>query len=685
MKHFVKGLLYASALACCMLPAATYGEQASVFILPKSISIVEEEAFYGAAAIEEVSLPSGTLEIGARAFAYSSISRINLPSSLTTIAADAFEGCDGLIAVVDESSYAHNWCLENGVNYELSHTHSFEEGSCTCVGCGETFDIQIALDVEMLKLAVGESVTLRPELTAGFEGFDRSITYDSSNPSVVEVAQDGFITAVAAGEAVVTVRTSNGISADCSVQVSTETVAPSFAWETATMIAGDTAKLEIYPNKAAYENGYSIVSSMPDLLQVDQEKQSITAAANQYGDVTLELWVNGDETGAAASSPITILAESALEFSVSELTVKTFKDENPLPAQGELVLSGLPMDLIGTYSLVIEDESLISYIPELGLVQGKETAGTTRIVCKTFDREVICSVTVEYLPTYRAVIIGEYNNSSETGSNLPFAANNLNAMRTTLQASDALGQGYETIGFYPNNPSQSQIQAAIANTFAEAKEGDVSLVYIVSHGYNNRADINNGGYFFGTPNWSSTKPNTIITSVELLNWLKPIEGNVVLVLDSCKSGGFLYDFEDEVAAEENIAVITAQTHDKNAAFFNGSSALRKVEFLTYVFCYGLGYDYSPDDTNYAYFRNAMVADTNGDNLVTIQEIFDYTKRRVPTLVKEKADQYYTAGSKSGFVVPGVDNKTELKAWGGQNPQIYIPDALADTVLYGWAE
>lgn len=59
--------------------------------LPGSLLIIGEEVFYEDTSIDEVILPEGIREIRNRAFAKSSVSRINLPETITFIAEDAFQ------------------------------------------------------------------------------------------------------------------------------------------------------------------------------------------------------------------------------------------------------------------------------------------------------------------------------------------------------------------------------------------------------------------------------------------------------------------------------------------------------------------------------------------------------------------------------------------------------------------
>ena len=89
---------------------------AATLELPDALKIIAEEAFYGATSIDEVVVHDQVTEIHSKAFADSSITKINLPDSIEYIEDDAFDGCDELIASVVVGSYAYDWCSENSIN-----------------------------------------------------------------------------------------------------------------------------------------------------------------------------------------------------------------------------------------------------------------------------------------------------------------------------------------------------------------------------------------------------------------------------------------------------------------------------------------------------------------------------------------------------------------------------------------
>ena len=116
MVHFQKTILLLTALVLLALPLSAQAEAA--LRLPVDTKVIGVEAFSGVKAVEAV-LPEGVREIGARAFADSAITAINLPDSLESIAPDAFDGCEDLVATVSADGPALRWCRENGVSYRI--------------------------------------------------------------------------------------------------------------------------------------------------------------------------------------------------------------------------------------------------------------------------------------------------------------------------------------------------------------------------------------------------------------------------------------------------------------------------------------------------------------------------------------------------------------------------------------
>ncbi|MBE5808993.1 MAG: leucine-rich repeat domain-containing protein [Clostridiales bacterium] len=88
--------------------------RAETLVLPKQIVSIENEAFMGDASITELVVQEGATDIGARAFADTGLNTITLPSTLTYIADDAFDGCDIVAARAPYGSVAFEYCFAKG-------------------------------------------------------------------------------------------------------------------------------------------------------------------------------------------------------------------------------------------------------------------------------------------------------------------------------------------------------------------------------------------------------------------------------------------------------------------------------------------------------------------------------------------------------------------------------------------
>lgn len=75
----------------------------------------------------------------------------------------------------------------------------------------------ITLSQSAATLTEGETLTLSADITPATA--DKSVTWTSSNSAVATVSDAGVVTAIAAGNAVITATTSNGLSASCDVTV----------------------------------------------------------------------------------------------------------------------------------------------------------------------------------------------------------------------------------------------------------------------------------------------------------------------------------------------------------------------------------------------------------------------------------------------------------------------------------
>lgn len=121
MPKKVLTIVLALVLLSTGLCAAAESESEAVLVLPSMLKIIGEEAFCENTSIGKVIVPEGAAEIRSKAFAGSSLTALELPSTLTYIAEDAFEGCGEFELSVPENCYAYDRCIELGL-IDVSYT-----------------------------------------------------------------------------------------------------------------------------------------------------------------------------------------------------------------------------------------------------------------------------------------------------------------------------------------------------------------------------------------------------------------------------------------------------------------------------------------------------------------------------------------------------------------------------------
>jgi len=87
-----------------------------IFRLPRNLKVVEAESFYGTS-LKEVIVPDGATTINSKAFANcATLTLVDIPSSISSIASDAFRGSN-IAIVCDNACYATEYAKSNGIPY----------------------------------------------------------------------------------------------------------------------------------------------------------------------------------------------------------------------------------------------------------------------------------------------------------------------------------------------------------------------------------------------------------------------------------------------------------------------------------------------------------------------------------------------------------------------------------------
>lgn len=121
---------------------------------------------------------------------------------------------------------------------------------------------------ESISLGVGESKTL--SFTAD-KGSYAALSYASSDPSVAAVDENGKVTAVSGGSAVITANTQNGITASTMVNVLPEPEAILFEGKTLTIAVGERRAILFSTQPEQVQTEYSYKTDNTSIVRVDQK------------------------------------------------------------------------------------------------------------------------------------------------------------------------------------------------------------------------------------------------------------------------------------------------------------------------------------------------------------------------------------------------------------------------------
>ncbi|MBR0205526.1 MAG: leucine-rich repeat protein [Clostridia bacterium] len=230
--------------------------------------------------------------------------------------------------------------------------------------------------------------------------------------------------------------------------------------------------------------------------------------------------------------------------------------------------------------------------------------------------------------SYRALLIGENEYSSDP---LDGCVNDMSAMAGMLRGL----KNKFSVRTLPNS-SRSKIMTAIDSTFSDATSESVSVFYYAGHGSSSGAicPISGGN----------------ITFAELASKLNAIPGRVIVILDSCFSGAAINksgngqdtdqmiqaynqaaidafsgyrlpanEKSGELAKNKFVVITAASKTETSSDWYFDNSGIPQGEF-TAALIQGMGCTYPSG----AYTRH-MPADADGDNCITLREIYEYAR------------------------------------------------------------
>lgn len=258
---------------------------------------------------------------------------------------------------------------------------------------------------------------------------------------------------------------------------------------------------------------------------------------------------------------------------------------------------------------------------------GKESHSGNKYRCvikNANDKVTSKTVTLTVNPittTYRALLIGEENFNPICTRNRG-DAEHMKTMLSTVKGPE----GAKYTCTLKIDLGYDDIRNAIQTTFANTRDSDVSMFFIATHGNSS------GDGQLATMDYS-------LPFDVLANWLNNyVKGKVIVILESCGSGSAIYANAEEAAAADallNQQAIAAFAKVDEAEMANsGVGSMRQSKFyvLTASAHHQMSWGHEYGDAG-NFFTDWLIegigssghmpADTNENNIVTLQELYTY--------------------------------------------------------------
>ncbi len=161
-------------------------------------------AFFGCTGLKNIAIPESVNEIGAEAFAgCTSLEFIHVPDTVTEIG-EAVAEKSAYICSDSENAYAKEYAEANGYEFVLCQNHK---------------TLGVSLSETEIEITKGSTYKLEAVISPETP-FNAGVKWSTDNPSVAFVDENGTVSAVSVGEAVITVTTDEGgYTATCKVTV----------------------------------------------------------------------------------------------------------------------------------------------------------------------------------------------------------------------------------------------------------------------------------------------------------------------------------------------------------------------------------------------------------------------------------------------------------------------------------
>lgn len=238
----------------------------------------------------------------------------------------------------------------------------------------------ISLSPSEATLDRGQSVNLQPVLTPS--NASTAFSWSTSNAGVATVDNTGHVIGQNYGEATITCKTANGLTAKCYVTVQRPAPTSVSIDDMMTLTVGETKTLTPTIKPSNTSTTYNWKSDNPQVATVNSSGK-VTAIKKGYARITVTT-----ANGLSDYCDVTVKAPSPTSVAInSTMTLEVGQSETLIPSLS-------PSNAETTYSWT-SSNSNVATVSSGGTVKGI-APGTTTVICKTSNEKTAkCQVTVK--------------------------------------------------------------------------------------------------------------------------------------------------------------------------------------------------------------------------------------------------------------------------------------------------
>ena len=372
-------------------------------IIPNSVTTIGDYAFEDCSFTGSLTIGNSVTTIGNRAFEDCGFTgSLTIGNSVTRIGFYAFSIKGTFAFIVCESiippdcTYNYSWPRFGSDQYSkplyvpaqsVDDYKTAEEWKNFYYirGIGEIMVESITLNESSYQLTIQETIQLNA-MVLPEEATDKSVIWTSSDNMVAKVDENGLVTAIKVGQAIITATTSNGLTATCKVTVN-PVLASSVTLnvQDITLLVGATDKLTATVSPENVTNPVITWSSDNESIATVDANGNVTAVAVGVANITAKC---GD---VAATCKVTVnpVPASSVTLNVQDITLL-------VGAIDKLTATVSPENVTNPVITWSSDNEAIATVDADGNVTAV-SVGVANITAKCGDVTATCKVTVESL------------------------------------------------------------------------------------------------------------------------------------------------------------------------------------------------------------------------------------------------------------------------------------------------